>query len=82
MSRGLLHLIDLNDYVDIDKNEGWVSFSFNDKIYKWNLIVDDDWFDMSLIHKLNNLLFENGYEKKFAIAVLDQSCFISFLTKE
>lgn len=82
ISRGLLQLTDIDDHVDIDKNEAWVSFLLNDRPYKWDLKVDDDWFDMSLIQKLNALLFENGFDKKYAVAVIDQSCFISFFNKE
>ncbi|MEQ8155718.1 MAG: hypothetical protein ABRQ25_12670 [Clostridiaceae bacterium] len=82
MSKGYLRLDNIDDYVDIENNEAWVSFDFNQKYYRWDLKVEDDWFDMTLIQKINRMLIEHGYNKKFAVVVLDQTSLIGFFSKE
>lgn len=82
MSRGYLSLNNIEDCVDIDSNIAWISFNFNEKFYRWDLEVEDDWFDMALIQKLNKILSDYEYDKKFAVSVVDQTCLIGFFNEE
>ncbi|ROR30363.1 hypothetical protein EDD66_10214 [Mobilisporobacter senegalensis] len=82
MTKEFLKLDDINDFVDVENNIAWVSFEYNEQAYKWDLKVDNDWFDMTLIQKLNGLITQSEYDKKFTVAVLDQSCLIGFFNAE
>jgi len=82
LTQGYLKFDNIEDYIDIENNKAWVSFYFKDNYYKWNLEVEEDWFDFTLIQRLNDLLGDCAYNKKFAVAVLDQTCLIGFLGSE
>lgn len=82
MSRGYLRLEHITDNVDIEKEEAYLSFDYKGRSYRWELEVDDDWFDMKVIKELNKLLLEDNSVKRFAVAVIDQSCMITFFDTE
>lgn len=62
ISRGELRFVNLKDYVDVEEEKAWVSFSINGDDYKWNLKVDDDWVDETLFTKIVELT--NKYKTK------------------
>jgi len=55
ITRGELTFSNLKDYVDIENEKAWVSFSVRGKTYKWNLKVDNDWVDSQLFSKIVEL---------------------------
>jgi len=50
-----LNFTDIKDFVDIESGTAWVSFRENAVDYKWDLIIDNDWVDMSLFQKVQSL---------------------------
>lgn len=65
ITRGALKFENVKDYVDIEEEKAWVSFTFNEKDYKWNLEVDDDWVDTNLFSKIVNLTKEINSKGRF-----------------
>lgn len=55
ISRGELKFENPKDFVDIENEKAWVSFSVGGKNYKWNLTVDNDWADTTLFTKVVEL---------------------------
>ncbi len=45
----------LKDYVDVEEEKAWVSFTVNGVNYKWDLKVDNDWTDENLFTKVIEL---------------------------
>lgn len=62
ITRGSLKFENVKDYVNIEEEKAWVSFTFNGKDYKWNLKIDNDWVDTDLFSKIVNLT-ENSTSK-------------------
>lgn len=52
ITRGELKFDNLKDFVDVENENAWVSFSIGGSEYKWNLKVDNDWIDPELFTKL------------------------------
>lgn len=52
IARGALQFADLQDYVDIEEGQAWVSFTVGGNNYKWELKVQDDWVDPTLFSRL------------------------------
>lgn len=65
ISNGSFDIETVNDSVDIEARKANVSFFYRGKEHKWNLKVDDDWFDVNLIEKINKLMKINGESKQF-----------------
>lgn len=55
ISRGELKFENLKDYVDVEKENAWVSFSVRGKNYRWNLEIDNDYADPALFTKVVEL---------------------------
>lgn len=55
ITRDSLKFENVKDYVDIEEGKAWVSFTFENKDYKWNLKVDNDWVDFELFSKIVEL---------------------------
>jgi hypothetical protein len=51
-----LRFTNIKDFVDIEKKSAWVSFDLNDRDYKWDIKVDDDWVDMNLFKRIQNAI--------------------------
>lgn len=62
ITRGRLKFENVKDYVDIEEEKAWVSFTYDGKDYKWKLEVDNDWVDTQLFSKIVNLT-ENNHSK-------------------
>jgi hypothetical protein len=76
MANGELKINNLNDYIDIENKEAKVYFELNEKLYNWELVVDDDWLDMNIFSKFNDLLSELNSDKKFYVSAIDQSILV------
>lgn len=79
LSQGILEVENLIDSIDIEAYEATISFELKSKHFNWPLEVNDDWLDMSIFSKFNAVLEKLNSEKKFFVAVIDQSCLIGFL---
>ena len=82
MTQGKLKIINLKDYVDVEKEEAWIEFELEKETVRWDLEVDNDWFDANLLCKLNLLLKDMSSDKMYAVAVLDQTCLIGFFEEK
>jgi hypothetical protein len=58
ISRGEIRFENLKDFVDIESEKAWVSFTVRGKSYRWDLKVEDDWADPGLFTKLVKLTEE------------------------
>lgn len=81
MANGELKINNLNDYIDIENKEAKVYFELNEKLYNWELVVDDDWLDMNIFSKFNDLLSELNSHKKFYVSAIDQSILVGIFNK-
>lgn len=55
LAHGELKFENLKDYVEIENNKAWVSFTTNGDNYKWDMKVEDDWVDTDLFSKVVEL---------------------------
>lgn len=64
MTGGALALSDIRDQVvrfeEGQENEAWVSFTYSGKTVKWEMTVDDDWLDGSVLTRYDQLLRDAG----------------------
>ena len=65
ITRGALRFENVEDYVDIEEEIAWVSFTCEGDNYKWDLIVDDDWVDARLFDKMQELAVKYNTKGKF-----------------
>lgn len=83
VSRGEIKFENLKDYVDVEEEKAWVSFTVNKVNYKWNLEVNDDWADETLFTKVVELT--NKLKTKGKFTYFDtggQDAVIGFETSE
>jgi len=73
---------DIADYVDIENNEIWVSFTIDGKAYKYELAVDNDWLDMGIFKIFSELLEEYGCGKRFYYYDLGQGVLVGAYENE
>lgn len=56
ITQGAMHFDNVKDYIDIDEEKAWFSFTFQGKEIKINCKVDDDWLDASIMTTFVKLL--------------------------
>jgi len=56
MSEEVLPLSGIRDYVDIEAETAWVEFDLEGSRLRWDVKVDNDWLDPSILVKFNELL--------------------------
>ncbi len=71
----------ITDYVDIQNNTAWISFEYKHEIIRWEMKVDDDWLDMEIFKKFNELI-QTEQSMKLYISNLDQGCLVGYFNKE
>lgn len=78
-----LPLAEVEDYIDIEGSEAWLSFRLNAKDYKWIATVEDDWVDINILSQFAELLVERNIGKRFTYFDLGgQDCLIGCCTSE
>jgi hypothetical protein len=82
LTKGSLKITEIKDYIDIDNEEVWISFSVDGELFKHDLRVEDDWLDLSILSILNSIILKQKLEKKYFYAVLGQDVLIGFYTEE
>lgn len=84
LAQGDLPLEKIDDYVDIEEGEAWLSFTLYGRSYKWTAKVDDDWVDPSIFSRFSDLLTSSRkVGKRFTYIDLGgQDCLIGCATPE
>ena len=83
ITRGNLKFENVKDYVDIEEEIAWISFTFKEKDYKWNLKVDNDWVDTELFSKIVNLIEKSNTKGRYTyFDTGGQNAVIGFETAE
>jgi hypothetical protein len=82
IAKGCFDICNIQDNIDYDGKLSWVSFEYEGKMYKWDLIFDDDWFYVGLIEKINELLNETARRKRFYSYSPDQTLTVVFLDND
>jgi hypothetical protein len=77
LTKGVLPLKNIRDYVAIDEDEAWVEFELDGKTVHWDLEVSDDWMAPELYSNLQQLVSSRS-DKKFFIMALGQDSLIAF----
>ena len=83
ITRNELKFSNIKDFVDIEEDKAWVSFTLNGDNYKWDLKVDNDWVDTDLFSKVVSLT--NKYNTKGKYTYFDtggQNAVIGYETAE
>ncbi len=76
-----LNLNKITDYVDIQNNTAWVSFEYKNELIRWEMKVYDDWLDMEIFKKFNELI-KTKQSMKLYISILDQGCLVGYFNKK
>ncbi|QDY86393.1 hypothetical protein FQU75_08735 [Paenibacillus polymyxa] len=76
-----LKLNKITDYVDIQNSTAWVSFEYKNELIRWEMKVDDDWLDMEIFKKFNELI-KTEQSVKLYISILNQGCLVGYFNKE
>ena len=81
LAQGDLPLENIEDFVDLEEGEAWLSFSLDGKAYKWIAKVDADWVDPSIPPKFDELLVSRNAGRRFTYINLGgQDCLIGCAT--
>ena len=65
ITKGEFKFENIEDYVDLEEEIAWVSFSCRGDKYKWDLEVDNDWVDGRLFDKMQELAVKYNTNGKF-----------------
>lgn len=76
-----LKLNKLTDYVDIQNSTAWVSFEYMNEFIRWEMKVEDDWLDMDIFRRFNELT-KTEQSMKLYISNLDQGCLVGYFNQE
>lgn len=83
MAEGSLSLENIQDHVDVDKKEAWLSFVFRSKTITIPCEVRDDWVDSAIFGRFVELLAQSDPAKTYVYYDLGgQDCLIGCVTKE
>ncbi|MDR6723655.1 hypothetical protein J2W91_002117 [Paenibacillus amylolyticus] len=73
-------IYNVKDTIRPDLEEAMVSFEYNNQQIEWKLNFEDDWLDLEIFYRFNQLINEER-DKRIAVMSLDQSCLIAYLTQ-
>ncbi|MBE7896941.1 hypothetical protein G7L40_16355 [Paenibacillus polymyxa] len=76
-----LNLNKITDYVDIQNSTVWVSFEYMNEFIRWEMKVEDDWLDMDIFRRFNELT-KTEQSMKLYISNLDQGCLVGYFNQE
>ncbi|PNQ84397.1 hypothetical protein C1T20_19165 [Paenibacillus polymyxa] len=76
-----LKLNKITDYIDIQNSTAWVSFEYKNELIRWEMKVDDDWLDMDIFRRFNELT-QTEQSMKLYISILDQGCLVGYFNQE
>jgi hypothetical protein len=80
---GDLPLTNIQDHVDLDAGEAWLSFELDGKVTRWACHVDDDWVDPDVMSQFAMLLTERNTGRRLVYLDLQgQDCIVTCLSKD
>ena len=83
LAGGALPLEHIEDHVDEEKGEAWLSFKLDGEDYKWTAAVEDDWVDPNIMSQFAELLAKRNAGKRVTYFDLGgQDCLIGCSTPE
>jgi hypothetical protein len=83
MAEGSLPLENIEDHVDVQDKQAWLSFSLHGKDIKIECEVQDDWVDPTVLSRFVELLAQSDSSKIYVCYELGgQDCLIGCVTKE
>ena len=65
ITKGELQFENIEDYVDVEEEKAWVSFTCRGDNFKWDLAVDNDWVDGRLFDSMQELAVNYKTKGKF-----------------
>jgi len=65
VTNGALKFENIEDYVDVEEEKAWVSFTCRGDNYRWDLVVDNDWVDGRLFDSMQELAVKYNAKGKF-----------------
>lgn len=81
MAHPVLPIKDVQDCVDVENGEAWLSFTLDGKAHKWMAKVNDDWVDDTILSRFATLLEGRETDKRFTYIDLGgQDCLIGCAT--
>jgi hypothetical protein len=82
MTQGSLTLEDIQDYVDVEQKQAWLSFVFGEQRVKIDFKVEDDWVDAAIFTRFVDLLKRSDPSKIFVYYNLGgQDCILGCVTR-
>jgi len=82
MTQGSLRLENIQDHVDIENKQAWLSFSFKGRPIKIDCKVEDDWVDATIFGKFVELLKQSDPTKTYIYYDLGgQDCLIGCVSR-
>jgi hypothetical protein len=83
MTQGSLPLENIQDHIDLDKEEAWFSFAFRGKEIKVKCKVEDDWVDSTIFARFVDLLAKSDPRKVFIYYDLgSQDCIVGCVAQD
>ncbi len=82
LSDGVLRLQDIRDHVDVEGEQAWLSFEFNDRTIKIECKVQHDWVDESVFGRFVEILKEADPTRVFIYHDLGgQDCILGCVSR-
>jgi len=81
LARGDLPLEEIEDHVDVEDGEAWLSFLLDGQRHRWDAEVNTDWVDPEILSRFARLLAERSRPRRFTYLDLEgQDCLIGCAT--
>jgi hypothetical protein len=77
-----LPIEDVEDYVDIEGDEAWISFKLDGQPEKWVAEVNDDWVDATVLSRFAVLLQSRSLKRFTYVDLGGQDCLIGCATPD
>jgi hypothetical protein len=83
LAGGALPLVEIDDYVDVEEEQAWLSFKLDGVGTRWEAEVDNDWVDPQVFSVFVDLLAKQPTNKRHTYFDLQgQDCLIGCSTPE
>ncbi|WP_436440810.1 hypothetical protein, partial [Enterococcus faecium] len=76
MTKGILSLNEIEDYVDVEEGVAWVEMKRAGRTERIELTVNNDWTDPKIFLEMQERLKTTGSSRRFAMQSLGQDCLI------
>jgi hypothetical protein len=83
MTQGGVSLTEIQDHVDVEAREAWLSFVTGGQRIRIDCTVKDDWVDEAVLNRFQSLLTQSAHSKTFVYYDTGgQDCIIGCVTRE